>query len=731
MTGTLPRPKVLIVDDLKANLIALKRLLAKVDVTVITASSGNEALALSLDHDFALMLLDVQMPDIDGYEVAELLRGEERTRDVPIIFVTAAHKDEIHRLRGYGAGAVDYIEKPIDDVVLLSKVQVFIDLHRGQRELQRLLGLLERANRDLNAEVEERKRREEESELLAGSIFDNAAEAILVCDTDNRVIAVNPAFTRITGYQANEIIGSNPRVLKSGLHDASFYVSMWTQLLASGQWQGEICNRRKSGEIFPEWLSISVVRGPDGEIARYVGIFSDITLRKEAEERIKELAFYDPLTRLPNRRLLLDRLRQALAASVRNKREGALLFIDLDNFKTLNDSFGHALGDMLLQHVAERLSACIREGDTVARLGGDEFVVMLEDLSASPGEAAAQVKIIGEKILSVLNQSYRFSGQEHHSTASIGAAMFGESRDSMDELLKRADIAMYQAKSAGRNILRFFDPDLQAAVKARAELEACLVQAIKDGQFLLYYQPQIDGDRGLTGAEVLTRWLHPERGLVSPAEFIPLAEETGLILALGHWVLETACAQMVAWASRPELADLTLAVNVSAREFRQTDFVDRVLGVLERTGADPQKLKLELTESMLLDNVQDVIAKMSALKARGLSFSLDDFGTGYSSLSYLKRLPLSQLKIDRSFVRDVLVDANDDVIARTIVALARSLNLAVIAEGVETEEQRAFLATHGCHAYQGFLYSQPLPVEEFEDLTKRLLEIKRITIEKG
>ena len=715
-----PRPKVLIVDDLKANLVALARLLTKVDVEVVTANSGNEALALSLQHDFALILLDVQMPDIDGYEVAELLRGEERSRDVPIIFVTAAYKDDHHRLRGYGVGAVDYIEKPIDNVILLSKVRVFIDLYRSHRELQRLFGLLRQANSDLNAEIEERKRRERENQLLAGTIFATSADGILVSDADNNIISVNPAFTDISGYQASEVVGRNPRFLQSGVHDGDFYQEMWKQLLATGRWQGEIHNRRKNGEIYIEWLSISVVRNADGDITNHVGIFNDITERKEAEKQIRELAFYDPLTHLPNRRLLLDRLRQALASSARSKREGGLLFIDMDNFKTLNDTLGHAIGDEFLRQVSVRLTSCVRGGDTVARLGGDEFIVMLEDLSEEPEEAAAQTMTAGEKILVTLRKPYALGNHEHHSSASIGAILFGHGMQSVEHLLKLADTAMYQAKAAGRNMLRFFDPELQEAINTRISLESGLRQAIKRGEFAIYYQPQIDGEHGLIGAEVLVRWQHPQRGVVPPAEFIPLAEETGLILPIGHWVLEAACTQMAAWAKQPEMTNLTVAVNVSARQFRQMDFVEQVVSILEKTGVDPQKLKLELTESMLLDNVQDIIAKMTALKEHGVSFSLDDFGTGYSSLSYLKRLPLSQLKIDRSFVDGILSDPHDAAISRTIIALGRSLNLKVIAEGVETEDQRDFLAHQGCYAYQGYLCSCPLPVDKFEQLSAHI-----------
>ena len=415
----------------------------------------------------------------------------------------------------------------------------------------------------------------------------------------------------------------------------------------------------------------------------------------------------------------MDRLEQALAGGTRHQRKGALLFVDLDDFKTLNDTLGHDKGDLLLQQVATRLTTCIRDGDTVARLGGDEFVVMLEDLSENMLEAATQAETVGEKILTTLNQVYQLASHEHHSTPSIGVTLFGERQENIDEPLKRADLAMYQAKAAGRNTLRFFDPRMQAVVTARAALELGLREALVKNQFCLHYQAQVTSEHWLTGAEVLVRWQHPQRGMVSPAEFIPLAEETGLITAIGHWVLGSACTQLAIWARQPEMAHLTIAVNVSPRQFNQRDFVNQVLTILEYTGANPEKLKLELTEGLLVSNVEDVIIKMRTLKEKGIGFSLDDFGTGYSSLSYLKRLPLDQLKIDQSFVRDILIDSNDAAIAKMVIALANSLGLAVIAEGVETEAQRDYLANQGCHAYQGYLFSRPLPLQEFESLVKR------------
>ncbi len=557
------------------------------------------------------------------------------------------------------------------------------------------------------------ERKKVEAELRIAATAFESQEGMVITDADNVILRVNRAYTEITGYMAEEAVGRNASLLKSGRHDSTFYAGMWEVIFHQGVWQGEIWNRRKNGEVYPEWLTITAVKGVTGEVTHYVGTLTDITLRKAAENEIKHLAFYDPLTRLPNRRLLLDRLQQALASSTRNRSEGALLFIDLDNFKTLNDTLGHDIGDLLLQQVAQRLATCIREGDTVARLGGDEFVVMLEDLSENPQESATQTETVCEKILAILNQPYMLAGHQHHSTPSIGATLFNDHQNSVDELLKRADLAMYQAKAAGRNTVRFYDPEMQAAVTAHATLEADMRQGLQQNEFLLYYQPQVDEKGWMTGAEALVRWQHPRRGLMPPTDFIPIAEETGLIMPLGHWVLETACAQLVAWAAQPDMAHLTMAVNVSARQFHRTDFVDHVLEVLDQTGADPQKLKLELTESLLLEDVEDIIAKMTDLKTKGVGFSLDDFGTGYSSLSYLKRLPLDQLKIDQSFVRDILTDSNDAAIARTIIALAQSMGLEVIAEGVETVEQRDFLASQSCHAFQGYLFGRPLPVKEF------------------
>lgn len=434
-------------------------------------------------------------------------------------------------------------------------------------------------------------------------------------------------------------------------------------------------------------------------------------------EEIKNLAFYDPLTRLPNRRLLQDRLQQALASCGRSRKGGAVLFIDLDNFKNLNDTMGHDIGDLLLKQVATRLTGCVREGDTVARLGGDEFVIILENLSENNAEAVEQIECAGIKILAALNQSYKLGSHTHRCTSSLGVTLFGKHQYS-DELLKQADIAMYQAKKAGRNTLRFFDPEMQTIINTRTAIEAELREALTRQQFQAYYQIQVDSANRPIGAEALIRWVHPERGVVSPANFIPLAEETGLILPIGQWMMDSACAQLKLWEGDKAATELVLAVNVSARQFHQADFVTQVNTAIARHAINPGRLKLELTESLLLGDIQRTIATMNGLNEIGVRLSLDDFGTGYSSLQYLKKLPISQLKIDQSFVHDISTDPGDATIVGTIIAMTKELGLEVIAEGVETEAQLEFLKLRGCHAFQGYLFGKPVPIAEIEVLLK-------------
>lgn len=558
-----------------------------------------------------------------------------------------------------------------------------------------------------------------ENELRIAATAFESQEGIVVTDAKNHILRVNSAFRAITGYSSEEVVGQTPAFLSSGRHDEAFYEAMWEKLGRTGTWDGEIWNRRKNGDVYPEYLTITAVKDEHGVVTNYVATLTDITLSKAASEEIKNLAFFDPLTNLPNRRLLMDRLKQALASSSRSRQRGALLFLDLDHFKDLNDSLGHDIGDLLLKQVAERLVSCVREGDTVARLGGDEFVVLLEDLSEEALEAASQTEVIAQKILNLLNEPYQLSIHKHYSTPSIGVALFNDHETGLDAIIKQADIAMYQSKNEGRNTIRFFDPKMQEAITARIEMEQELRNAIEQQQFQLYYQLQVDAMGRALGAEALIRWNHPDRGMISPFNFIPLAEETDLILPIGSWVLDAACAQLKVWESNIYTSALEISVNVSAKQFNQQDFVKLVQSNIQKHAINPRLLKFELTESMLVDNLYNTIINMVALQVIGVRFELDDFGTGYSSLQYLKQLPLYQLKIDQSFVRDIESDDSDRLMIHTIINMAKNLNLEVIAEGVETEAQRQFLLESGCTHFQGYLFAKPLPISDFENMLSK------------
>ncbi len=575
------------------------------------------------------------------------------------------------------------------------------------------------------SDITERKQAElnlKESADHTQAILDNMFDGVISIDEQGVIQSMNSAASKIFGYSANEAIGENvtllmPPHLKSQYeaHLNYHHESLDSPVLNTLR---EVDGKRKSGEIFPMSLSVSKIMRAGKPT--FVGLVRDISQQRQDEEEIYRLAFYDPLTNLPNRRLLFDRLQQAMLTSSRTDQHGALMFLDLDYFKQLNDSLGHDLGDVLLQQVAARLQSCVREGDSVARMGGDEFVMLIESLSLYPNEAASQAEMIAHKVLKALSQPYTLREHSYVITPSIGIVLFLHQTDSMEELLKKADVAMYQAKTAGRNNARFFDPTMQAAVSVRVELEKNMRKALEHKEFMLHYQLQVDRQGVPIGAEALVRWHHSSHGMISPAAFIPLAEETGMILPLGQWVMETACYQLVEWEKSPTTAQWSMSVNVSISQFSHPDFVANVTKAIQKTGANPRKLKLELTESMLAKDVEDVIIKMVEIKALGVTFSLDDFGTGYSSLSYLKRLPLDQLKIDQSFVRDLLTDSNDATIARTVVALGHSLGLTVIAEGVETAEQRDMLAEMGCDAYQGYYFARPVPVSEIESAVSKI-----------
>ena len=546
-------------------------------------------------------------------------------------------------------------------------------------------------------------------------------DAIMITDADANIIRVNQAFLDITGYSANEVIGKNPRMMNSGKQDKSFYAEMWRQLTQTGFWSGEIIDKRKNGELYPKLAKITAVKNEQQKITHYVAVYTDLSERKRSEAEIRNLAFYDALTKLPNRHLFFDRFSAALTSASRLNSIGAILLIDLDRFKILNDTVGHDCGDLLLIEVATRLNACVREMDTVARLGADEFIVLVENVSDNQDDASRKIGLVAEKIRESLASPYYCNGHQILSSPSIGVSLYGANDKSVDLLVQHAEMAMYQAKGAGRNSIRFFDPVMQNKVVLHSALENDLRHAIAKQQLHLYYQLQVDKNHRPIGAEALLRWIHPVRGLVLPGTFIPVAEESTLILDVGHWVLDTACRQLALWAKNDQTRDLTLAINVSAKQFAIPDFVGNVADVLKRHQVAPSRLKLELTESVMLENMAATVEKMHSLKALGVGLAIDDFGIGYSSLSYLKQLPLDQLKIDQSFVQGITKDGSDAMLVQTIIDLATNFNLNVIAEGVETESQLTFLKHHECMSFQGFLFGMALPLNEFERLFHRII----------
>jgi diguanylate cyclase (GGDEF)-like protein/PAS domain S-box-containing protein len=560
----------------------------------------------------------------------------------------------------------------------------------------------------------EHRLHQSEAELRISATAFQTHLGMLIADANGHVLKVNNTFTRITGYSEAELVGKSPRMLNSGRHDAAFYRKLWQRVQVAGSWEGEIWSRRKNGDVFPEWLTISAVYDPQGTLTHYVATMSDISESKAAEQEIHQLAFYDPLTGLANRRLFMDRMEAALKDVNRHSRWGALLFIDIDNFKQINDTLGHYVGDQLLQHLARLMGQMLRETDTLARLGSDEFAVLIEGLGKSREHTAELAENIAQKLQDMISQPMTVRDDSLSVTASIGITVVSDHTSTVDDYLQQADMALFQAKSSGRCALSFFDPTMQAELLARVRLENELRQALANEEWQLYYQPQVDQDGRCIGVEGLLRWQHPERGLVMPGVFIPLLESTELINPVGDWVLEAACQQLAQWAHQPGFAELSVAVNVSPLQFRQVDFVNKVESILQRTGAPSHKLKLEVTESLFVEERDDAREKMLQLKQQGVRFALDDYGTGYSSLAYLAHLPLDQLKIDQSFVQQVIDSKANAAIVESTIALAQSLSLEIVAEGVERDDQQAWLLAHGCRAYQGFLYGKAMPLNVLE-----------------
>ncbi|MBZ0105479.1 MAG: EAL domain-containing protein [Sulfuricella denitrificans] len=567
-------------------------------------------------------------------------------------------------------------------------------------------------------DITQRKQAEEKLRQAA-AVFENTTEGVMITDANGRIVAVNRAFSDITGYSSEEVIGLTGASLKSGRQDEQFYASMWSAIRENGHWQGEIWNRRKNGDIYPEWLNISEVRDDRGKITHYVGVFSDISAMKESQSRLDHLAHHDPLTGLPNRLLLNARMEHALAHANRGNTQLAVLFLDLDRFKNINDTLGHPIGDLLLQEVAHRLNGCVREEDTVSRLGGDEFTILMEDL-----EDSRFASKVAQKILDSLADKFVLQGHEVFVTCSIGISIFPADGSDITSLLKNADSALYRAKEQGRNNYQFYTEELTIRAMERLSMENNLRHALQRNELVVHYQPQVDLYNGqIIGMEALVRWQHPGIGLISPNAFIPLAEETGLIVPIGEWVLRTACAQLKAWMDAG-LPKIRVGVNLSSRQFNQNDLDEVVAAALRDTGLPPDCLELELTERMIMQDAESTIAILHKLRAQGVQFSIDDFGTGYSSLSYLKRFPIDRIKIDQSFVREITSNSEDAAVSQAIISLSHSLNLKTVAEGVETAEQQEFLRSLQCDEIQGYHFSRPVPEQEMGRLLKEGVKLE-------
>ncbi len=714
---------ILTIDDEENIRDSFRMFLEDYDYQVLEARNGREGLEIFAQEKPDLVICDLRMPEVDGLEVIEKITQD--SPDTPIIVVsgTGIIGDAIEAIR---CGAWNYLLTPIQDLSVLlhainqatERARLIVENRAYQEHLEeevtkRTLAL-QKAIKDLNKSHLKLKVSEQKYRV----IFDNLQDVYLEMHFDGKVIEISPSISHISQYYREDIINSSIERIFPSLQDRDH---LFNQLRTEGKiYDYELNLQDKDKTQIPCSLNASYQKGKDQTEDKICATLRDVTDRKQAEARIKHLAFYDSLTGLPNRRLLLDRLEQNISRIRRSNHFGAMLFLDLDRFKNINDSLGHPIGDSLLQEVAKRLLHDLRAEDSVSRLGGDEFVMLLSDLGDNSINAAAIAQQKAEHIKFRLAEKYNIDGHELHVTPSIGVAMFPSDRNNPetgDDILRYADTAMYRAKDDGRDTIRFFLPSMQAAADSRLAVEKELRYALERDELSLYFQPQVNGKGEILGAETLARWIHPEKGFISPATFIPIAEATGLILPIGEWVLQTACEHLKAW-SDSGIAVNHLAVNVSPRQFRQPNFVNQVENILAQTGADPTQLGLELTEGMVIDNISDTIEKMKALKNLGIELSIDDFGTGYSSLTYLKKMPLDILKIDQSFVRDIETDVNDAAIVDTIISMATHLDLKVIAEGVETKFELEFLEEKGCPLYQGYFFSKPVPNEQFIKLLK-------------
>ena len=710
------KANILVVDDNAGKRLALVSVLESLNQNVITADSGRDALRALLEQEFAVILLDVQMPIMNGFETARLIRSRPQSESTPIIFVTAFSRGETDMVEGYSIGAVDFIFTPIIPEVLRAKVSVFVDLYHKIQAIKRheehLEILVAQRTAALTLEIAERKQAEVAIRKLS-SAMEKVADSIFITDCNGVIEYMNPAFEMITGYCREEALGQTPRIIKSGKHDEQFYQQIWETLLQGEVYRNVFINRRKDGQLYHEAVTITPLTDEHGKITHYISSGKDITESIQTQERLHHLAHHDALTGLPNRVLFVERLKHALQRAERRKRAVAVLFLDMDRFKIVNDTLGHEAGDRLLQAMAARLHACIREGDTVARFGGDEFAGFLSDV-ASPEDVA----VVVSKFLDALAPPFLIDGHELFISGSIGISLYPEDGTDTQTLMKNADSAMYRAKQKGGNTSEFYHSEMTEHALTRLSRETGLRRGLEREEFVLHYQPQFDLKSGeVVGFEALIRWENSEAGAMQPNEFIPLLEETGLIVQVGEWILRTACMQHAAWLAAG-LPPLRIAVNISSRQFDGDELIVTLRKVLDAHCMEPQYLELEITETILMKNAEPDIEALQALSSMGMRFAIDDFGTGYSSLTYLKRFPINILKIDKAFVHDITSNADDAAIVRAIITMAHSLNMKTVAEGVETREQLDFLRTQGCDYAQGYYFSPPLSGPEIEHLMK-------------
>ena len=717
------KANILIVDDNAGKRLALVSVLETLKQNVITADSGRDALRCLLEHEFAVILLDVQMPIMNGFETARLIRSRQQSESTPIIFVTAFSRGETDMVEGYSIGAVDFIFTPIIPDILRAKVSVFVDLYHKieaiKRHEEHLEVLVEQRTAALTLEIAERKQAEVAIRKLSGAM-EKVADSIFITDVNGVIEYINSAFETVTGYCRQEAIGQTPRVIKSGKHDEQFYQQIWETVLEGEVYRNVCINRRKDGQLYHEAITITPLTDEQGKITHFISSGKDITENIQTQERLHHLAHHDALTGLPNRTLFVDRLKHALSRAERRKRAVAVMFLDMDRFKVVNDTLGHEAGDRLLQAMAARLHACVREGDTVARFGGDEFAGFLSDV-ASPEDVA----IVVTKFLDALAPPFTIDGHELFISGSIGISLYPADGTDTQTLMKNADTAMYRAKQQGGNTSEFYHAEMNAHALKRLGWETGLRRALEREEFVVHYQPQFDLNGGsVIGFEALVRWENGESGSVLPSEFIPLLEETGLIIPVGDWILHTACAQHKAWMEAG-LPPMRIAVNISSRQFDNSELLKTIQRVMEDKCMQPEFLELEITESILMKNSEPDIEALQAMSRMGMRFAIDDFGTGYSSLTYLKRFPINVLKIDQAFVQDITVNMDDAAIVRAIITMAHSLGMKTVAEGVETREQLDYLRTQGCDFAQGYYFSPPLSGDEIANLMKVNLPLNR------